>query len=133
MKKILKYGLWILLAVFICGGMMYSVFSSSQKKQLESLVFYDINPTTLKDGYYQGEAEIHFISAKVEVEIKNQKMVAIEILDYRHIFGYHGEDILVSMVEEDRLDVDAISGATLSSEVLRCAVNHALYQATQNH
>ena len=132
MKKILKYGLWILLAIFICGGMMYSVFSSSQKRQLGALVFYDIDTTALKDGYYQGEAEIDFIRAKVEVEIKDQEMVAIDVLEYRHIFGYHGEDILVKMVEEHRLDVDTIAGATLSSEVLRCAVNHALYQAMQD-
>ena len=67
-----------------------------------------------------------FIYAKVEVTVQNGKITNINILEHRHERGKTAEVIADSIVDEQKIDVDAISGATNSSTVIKKAVENAL-------
>ena len=67
-----------------------------------------------------------FIYAKVEVTVQNGEITNINILEHRHERGKTAEVIADSMVDEQKIDVDAISGATNSSTVIKKAVENAL-------
>ena len=69
---------------------------------------------------------MNFIYAKVEVTVQNGEITNINILEHRHERGKAAEVITDSIVDEQKIDVDAISGATNSSIVIKKAVENAL-------
>ncbi len=75
---------------------------------------------------YVGEYDVDFIYAKVEVTVQNGEITNINILEHRHERGKTAEVITDRIVDEQKIDVDAISGATNSSIVIKKAVENAL-------
>ena len=69
---------------------------------------------------------MNFIYAKVEVTVEDGEIVSINILEHRHERGKAAEAITNKIVDEQKIDVDAISGATNSSTVYKKAVENAL-------
>ena len=67
-----------------------------------------------------------FIYAKVEVTVENGKVVSINILEHKHERGKTAETVIDKIISEQKIDVDAISGATNSSTVIKKAVENAL-------
>ena len=55
-----------------------------------------------------------------------QKIIDIEIGEHQNGFGQSANDIVKDMVDKNTYDVDAVSGATVSSEIIMNAVNDAL-------
>lgn len=80
----------------------------------------------IKDGKYKGEYDGHFVSAKVTAVIKNHQITQITLDEHNHQRGERAEVIPDRIVEAQSLDVDTISGATQSSNVIRRAVENAL-------
>lgn len=78
------------------------------------------------DGTYVGECGVDFISAKVQVSVKNGKLNDIRLLEHRNERGAQAEKILDDMILEQRIDVDTVAGATNSSKVIKKAVENAL-------
>ena len=66
------------------------------------------------------------IYAKVEVTIQNGEITGIRILEHKNERGQAAEAVVDRIVAEQRIDVDAVSGATNSSTVLKKAVENAL-------
>ncbi len=60
-----------------------------------------------------------FIYAKVEVTVENGKMTNINILEHKQERGKAAEAITDKIVDGQRIDVDAVSGATNSSTVIK--------------
>lgn len=58
--------------------------------------------------------------------MQNGEIANINILEHRHERGKTAEVIADSIVDEQKIDVDAISGATNSSTVIKKAVENAL-------
>ena len=69
---------------------------------------------------------MNFIYAKVEVTVQNGEITNINILEHRHERGKTAEAITNKIVDEQKIDVDAISGATNSSTVIKKAVENAI-------
>lgn len=87
---------------------------------------YEINISDVSDGVYIGEYDVNFIYAKVEVTVQNGEITDIIILEHRHEHGKAAETVINEIVDEQRIDVDAVSGATNSSIVIKKAVENAL-------
>ena len=79
-----------------------------------------------KNLSYIGEYDVNFIYAKVEVRVQNGEITDIIILEHRHEHGKAAETVINEIVDEQRIDVDAVSGATNSSIVIKKAVENAL-------
>ena len=62
----------------------------------------------------------------MEVTVQNGEITNINILEHRHERGKTAEVITDCIVDEQKIDVDAISGATNSSTVIKKAVENAL-------
>ena len=88
--------------------------------------FDEINISDVSDGVYIGEYDVNFIYAKVEVTVQNGEITDIIILEHRHEHGKAAETVINEIVDEQRIDVDAVSGATNSSIVIKKAVENAL-------
>ena len=125
-KKTVLIIIMILLFVGFVLGILYLKSVADYRKAVRETTFEDINISDIPDGVYVGEYDVDFIYAKVEVTVQNGEITNINILEHRHERGKTAEVITDSIIDEQKIDVDAISGATNSSTVIKKAVENAL-------
>lgn len=119
----------ILVVVAAFGGIgliAVSSMSATMEDELKSLTYYEVDLDEIEDGLYRGQADTTFVKVKVAVEVKNHKIVRIEILRHDNGFGKKAEGIVWDMIDLNTYDVDAMNGATGSSQVIKSAVSGAL-------
>lgn len=68
---------------------------------------------------YIGGCDAGYIYAKVEIEVKNGMIVSINLLEHRNEQGTCAESIIDSVILKQKIDVDVVSGATNSSNVIK--------------
>ncbi|OQB25620.1 MAG: FMN-binding domain protein [Firmicutes bacterium ADurb.Bin182] len=122
MKKIII----ILISVAVVLIIMVSSMFIKENSELKNLKYHEVDLNELEDGTYQGQAETTFVKAEVEVEISDHKIVRIDILKHENGAGKKAERIIEDMITMNTYEVDAVSGATSSSQVIKSAVSDAL-------
>lgn len=83
------------------------------------------------DGTYTGEGEGMNGTIKVEVTVKDGSITDIKVLEQSetpNIYAGAEEQFIPNLIKTQNLDIDAVTGATRSSEGLRAAVKSALGQ-----
>ena len=88
--------------------------------------YSDLDLSEVADGTYIGSEDGKLVKAKVEVTIKDHTITNITILSHACGKGKPAETIVTDIITENSLSVDAISGATYSSDVIKVAVFNAL-------
>ena len=111
--------LLIFLAVYLRNVAAY-------KQAVRETTVDEINISDVPDGIYIGEYDVNFIYAKVEVTVQDGKITNIELLEHKNERGKPAEAILGKMIDAQRINVDAVSGATNSSTVIKKAAENAL-------
>ena len=89
---------------------------------------------TYKDGEYLGKASAYNGNVEVKVTISGGKITAIDIVktkDDEEYFFDAQKKVIPEILEKQSTDVDAVAGATTSSEGIAHAVEKALEQAKQ--
>jgi len=85
--------------------------------------------TTFKDGVYTGSAAGFNGPVKVEVTVSGGAIAAVKILEQDEtpfIAKTALEKVPAAIVESQSWDVDGVSGATVTSEAIKAAVEEAL-------
>ncbi len=113
-----------LIGFIFLAGYLKSV--ADYKTAVKETAFSDIDISQIPDGVYVGEYDVDFIFAKVEVTVQDGAVINIDILEHKNGRGKPAEIVVDRMVEEQKIDVDAVSGATNSSIVIKKAVENAL-------
>lgn len=125
-KKIISYAAVIVLLIVVLCLVPYLKSVSDYKQAVNAIVFEEIDLTKIPDGTYVGECNVNFIYAKVEVTIQNGEIKNIDILQHKNERGKAAETVVDRITAEQKIEVDAVSGATNSSTVLKKAVDNAL-------
>ncbi|MDO5400792.1 MAG: FMN-binding protein [Eubacteriales bacterium] len=125
-KNIIRCAMTFLLLVGFVWGIIYLKSVADYKQAVKETAFEKINISDVSDGVYIGEYDVKFIYAKVEVTVQNGEITNISISEHRHERGKTAEAVTNRIVDEQKIDVDAISGATNSSTVIKKAVANAL-------
>lgn len=125
-KKIILFAIIPLLLVLLIFLAIYLKNLTDYKQAVKEISFEEIDISGVSDGIYIGEYDVNFIYAKVKVSIQNQKIANIDILEHKNQRGKSAEAVIDKIVDEQRINVDAISGATNSSTVIKKAVENAL-------
>ena len=89
---------------------------------------------TFKDGEYEGEGNGINGKIKVKVIIKDGKIDNVEILEHAETEGLGGVALpqyAAQTVEKQNLDIDVVSGVTVSMNGYKEAVNDALSKAVK--
>lgn len=125
-KKIL----FIIGGAFILFGIMIGLFILNIKNQSDSIIKNLVmNPITLEtvpDGSYTGSYSITPVEVEVVVTVQNHQIISIELVKHNNGLGSKAENIINSVIQEQSLDVDVISGATVSSTTILKAIEVAL-------
>lgn len=128
MKKI---GLILLILIVIGLGLYISLVNSS-KKSLTAMEYEEVDMSEVADGVYFGEVDAGLVYVKVSVTVNENKLINIRILKHKNGLGSKAESIITEMLQQNSYKVDAVSGATLSSEAIKSAVSKALKKGYGN-
>lgn len=116
-------GLIILFAAVLIIFFVAHVYS---KNTLKDVTVANLDPKDLPDGTYSGEATIKPVIAKVTVTVAEGKIADVQVLEHQTGLGKKAEVITSEIVHQQSLQVDAVSGATLSSQAILKACEDAL-------
>ncbi len=122
MKKV--FIILVVVIIFVLGGFL--LLTSKANTALETMLYEKIDMKLVADGTYQGETNAGLVLVKVDVNVKDHAIDNIDIVEHQNGLGGKAESITDRMIEQNNYDVDAVSGATLSSEAIKSAVSKAL-------
>lgn len=113
----------VLFAVVTTAGFFYV-----KSRPIPAVQIGSISLENVDDGAYTGEYKAGLVRAVVEVKVASHKITGITIKEHENGLGKKAEVITKDIEKAQSLDVDVISGATLSSKVIVKAVEIALEQ-----
>ena len=116
----------LLFLVVLIFTAVYLKSVADYKKAVKETTFSDIDIGNIPDGTYIGEYDVNFIYARVEVTVRDGAITNIDILEHKNERGKAAEIVTDRIIAEQKTDVDAVSGATNSSTVIKKAVENAL-------
>lgn len=121
----------ILLVLIVAIGylLMYQKSVQNYRDKVNSITYDNIDANGVADGVYTGEMNVDFIYAKVDVTIANGIIADIKIIEHKNDRGASAEPVINSIITQQKIDVDIVSGATNSSKVLKKAVDNAISNA----
>ena len=123
MKKGFKiFGILILALVVVLGGAFFYI----KAQEVPHVEVLNVELDNIKDGSYEGEFSEGLVKVNLSVEIKDNKIIDITIKEHQNGLGKKAEKIIDDIKSKQSLTVDVVSGATLSSNVIRRAVQEAL-------
>ena len=125
-KKIRMILIMLFLLLALIFGTAYIDRVGEYKRAVKETTIEEVNISDIPDGVYIGEYDVNFIYAKVEVDVSGGKIIDVRILEHRQERGKDAEAVANEIVDEQRIDVDTVSGATNSSIVIKKAVEVAL-------
>jgi len=138
-KRKTTYGITILifLGILAIGIGIGWIFLSREHREAASLPLNAVDFDRLEDGYYHGiyaggmykwranECDVLVENGSViEIQLSNNDDVAIDSFDYQNLYQ--------RVVNSQSLQVDTISGATLTSKAYLQCVENALVQAQRD-
>lgn len=116
----------IMLLLIIVHIVFYYIDFTQYNQKIASIKLQGIECSGLKDGTYLGEYDAGYIYAQVSVTVTDGAVTDIRLLEHRHQRGQTAEQIINDIITSQTIDVDAVSGATNSSLVIKKAVENAL-------
>lgn len=127
MKKVMKvFGVvFLIFIVMAVGGFFYI-----KNMDLPAISIGELSMADVADGSYEGDYSAGLVSAAVTVTVKDKKIQDIIINKHENGLGKKAERITKDIIEKQSVDIDNVSGATLSSNVIRKAVEQALVKQT---
>ena len=126
MKRSLKILLMIPAVFALIIFTICAVIFIRMNSQVKSFDRSEVDVSQVKDGIYEGRSETDMVKVDVKVTVSNGDISDIEIVRHECGKGKIANVIVDDMVEKGDVEVDAVSGATFSSEVIKDAVRSAL-------
>jgi uncharacterized protein with FMN-binding domain len=124
-KKIVLIIVTVIVVIAIGIAFMINNISGSLTAY-ENSDFSRLDLTKVENGTYTGSEDANIIKVTVEVTVKDHAITKINLLEHKNGQGKPAEVIIDDIVAANSLEVDAISGATYSSQVIKTAVYNAL-------
>ena len=129
-KKEIKFHKAFSLVIFVmllAHIVFYVVDFKNYLTAMNNISVSEVDLNTIDDGEYIGEYDAGYIYAKVKITIKDHTISNVELLEHNHERGIKSEKALPDIIKnEQKIDVDTVSGATNSSRVIKQACMNAL-------
>lgn len=129
MKKALKIAGLVFLGLFLVFGTALGIQVWSGIQEAKTQAAQEIHAPDLAgvpNGTWRGQVEWGILTVEVDVTVEQGQITAIDLLKHDNGKGGRAEAITQHILAAQSLDVDAITGATLSSRAILNAVANAL-------
>ena len=112
--------------VLLC--LILSIFScKNESRKIREMEINDVDLSRIEDGEYVGSFTHHDFIYKLQVEVRDRRIVDIRVLSFKN--GKHRDKALAvipRVLEKQSLGVDVVTGATKTSKILLKAIESAL-------
>lgn len=123
-KLVMILGIIDIIVVALIGVVMK--LGVAQKNDMKALRYEVIDMSKVENGDYEGIAETTLVKVTVMVTVFDHQITDIVINRHDNGKGQPAEIIVQNMIEQNNWEVDGVSGATTSSNVIKSAVSNAL-------
>lgn len=121
-KKICIVGLTVLFSALAGAGGVALLL-----RPVESKV-EPVDMDLVADGVYTGIHQNKILFAVVQVDVQDAQIAGIEVLFHKESYMRQAEQTAADIVTNQTLEVDSISGATLTCDTVKKAVQNALLE-----
>lgn len=124
MARILFYIGAAILIIFVAVFIYFNQGLIKYRK----MVINDVDLKKIEDGIYQGEFTGGRWKNKLEVTVKDHKITNIKLLQASEMSGLKdiGEKVFKKVEEEQSLQIDTVSGATVHTKAILKSIENAL-------
>lgn len=126
-KKILI----ILLCTILFALIGASLYLKTLVNDVNSITVSNLNMANITDGIYVGKYSITPVYVEVEALVTEHKITNIKIIEHENGLGGKAEKIVDDVISRQSLEVDALSGATVSSKYIIKAIENALQSGSK--
>jgi len=124
-NKISKYLFFFIITISLASSLISCGFFK-YKQEVKKLKINNVDLNKVKNGIYKGEHDLKFIKAVVKINVKDHKIVALDLLEHKNARGKKAVVIPEKVMEAQSMDIDTVTGATNSSKVILKAIENAL-------
>ena len=121
-RKVVPYLLTAAVTICVCFAVV-AVILRPQTLQIGT-----VDLSTAADGEFIGVCQNKLLFAVVQVEVQDHEITNIEVIEHKASYMEQAEQIAGAVFSAQALEVDAISGATLTSDTVLKAIENALEQ-----
>lgn len=107
-------------------GVKLATDMKDYKAKVAETVIANVDLTQVPDGVYEGNWDMNWVAAEVAVTMEDHQMKEIRLIKHKNGKGKAAEGIIDTILAEQSLDVDVVSGATASSKAILKSVEVAL-------
>ena len=125
MKRSKTIGITVLFMILLLGAGGIFLMRSIVNKAIH-LKIHSVNLSNLTNGVYEGAYAIDPVQVALKVIITNHRITDIQIIKHQNGLGSDAEAIVKSIIAQQTLKVDTVSGATVSSQCILKAVEISL-------
>ncbi|WP_035571173.1 FMN-binding protein [Halonatronum saccharophilum] len=125
MTKIRKKGFILLMGIML-AGLLVGCIDVDVEGILADTHIEDVDLSQVQDGRYKGEHTAGEVVVVVAVEVRDHQIEDVEILSHENWRGSKAEAITEDVLAEQTVEVDVISGATISSKTILKATENSL-------
>ena len=122
---------WFMLCAVTVPSAVHAGGIREYKRAMAEMTIDEVDLQSVPDGRYLGAFDAGLVQSEVAVTVRAHRIEVIELIRHQHGRGAAGEAVIGRVVTEQRLGVDAVSGATGSSRVIVKAIETALRSAGQ--
>lgn len=127
-KKSILIAVWGITLFAVGFGISFYRGVGKKYDAVKDIPVTEISLHNVEDGTYEGEYLFETLYAKVKVIVRGNEIKKITLEDFESDKGDDAKSIVSSIVDNQSVMVDDISGATDSSRVIKLAVLNALGQ-----
>jgi uncharacterized protein with FMN-binding domain len=133
-RKLLIAGIVVLVVVGGLGGAL--LFTEGERREAKNVPIKAINFKSLHDGTYVGKYEggkYKWRANKIQVTISSKKVTDIKVLEQTEKKSSEfTNELFGRVIQAQSLQVDTISGATLTSKAFLKGIENALEESIQS-
>lgn len=120
-------GIFLIVFIFLAGS---GCGMAAKIEETKNLTINNPDLALIPNGIYEGYYEGGPVKVLLEITVNNHQITNIEIRKHDHGRGEKAESITESILKTQSLEVDVITGATVSSKAILKAAEKALTSAT---
>jgi uncharacterized protein with FMN-binding domain len=132
-KRKMLIAVFTLVVIVVAGGGAGLLFTAGERREAKNLPIGSVDFNQLHDGTYLGAYEggmYKWRANKVQVTVSSSKVTDINLLEQTEKKPSEFTDKLFGrVIQSQTLQVDTISGATLTSKAYLKAIENALHEA----
>lgn len=130
-EKNFKHKWCILLGIILLMWLGWKGVDRYASLKAKQIIIEDVPLASCRDGVYLASYAMGPVEVTLQLEVKDHRIVSVDLRDHKNGLGEKAEVITDEILRHQSLQVDVVSGATISSKCILKAAESALKEAME--